>query len=80
MFERDRRKLGVSVSKDGLVMDAERVAQDSGAGPAVRVVRYAVLVPHAGQAPADARYFLRSSALVGKGRLVFLATGWVTPY
>lgn len=48
VLERNRRKFGFCIGKGDVIADAEHVAQDGGAGLAIRVVRYAVLVPHAG--------------------------------
>src|SRR3546814_634424 len=45
VLERDRGEFGLGVSERGLVADTQRIAQDGCAWPAMRVVRYAVLVP-----------------------------------
>src|SRR3546814_5723525 len=79
VLERDRGEFGLGVSERGLVADTQRIAQDGCAWPAMRVVRYAVLFPHRNQEPGLVRYFLMSSALLGSGRVLSFATGWVMP-
>src|SRR5690606_34440799 len=77
-FEGDGGKLGLGIGKQGVVADVQGIAQGGRAWPAVRIIRYAVLVLH--QEAGAARYFLTSSALVGSGCVdPFSATGWVTP-